>query len=143
VGGGALTLDRVGELRAGSPAFRVWLLSSVIRSRPLRLLRLDSGGSCRITSPPGTPPIRALLRCSECSAAFPRAFARSALLDRELEIAIACLPERLPLNVPALRFAIGRAALAVKQASLLADLRSPKDCSGCRTQALSAMRYSH
>jgi primosomal protein N' (replication factor Y) len=35
------------------------------------------------------------------------------------------------------------AALAVKQASLMADLRSPKDCSGCRTQALSAMRYSH
>jgi hypothetical protein len=65
------------------------------------------------------------------------------LLAPGVEVVIACLPEGLRLNISALRFAIGRAALAVKQASLPAALRFPKDCSGCRTQALSAMRYSH
>jgi hypothetical protein len=37
--GGALRLGRVAERWDKFPAFRVWLLSSAIRSRPLPLLR--------------------------------------------------------------------------------------------------------
>ncbi len=60
-------------------------------------------------NPPDAPPIHALPDYGEYSAASPRVFARSTLLDPELEIVIACLPEGLRLNIPALRFAIGRA----------------------------------
>jgi len=83
-----------------------------------------AGGSVRSTrtNPRGTPLIHALLDCGGCSAASLRAFARSTLLDPELEIVIACLPEGLRVNIPALRFAIGR---ATHQRRMTNDKRLP------------------
>ena len=56
--GGDLRPDRVAGRWDKFRAFRVWWLSSTIRSRPLPLVRSDSDGSCSITNPPDAPPRR-------------------------------------------------------------------------------------